>query len=281
MLAAAPVNRRSDARATALEPESPAMAEKIDLGSKYLDAEIRDRVLRVRIDRPERRNANTQEMYRGYKRAAILADGDPQLDVLLLTGTGDWFNVGGDMSGESEDPAGLATELDPTDHFPFRHLERCRKVVFAAVNGACHAGGLNLLMYSDLSIASDRATFRAPELLRGAPDPWIAARLPEYVGLGAAKYLLFTAARFDAQEAFQMGLIGKVVPHERFDEEVETVLDQIRLTGPKTRSTIKAEINRTLPAPNPEVFRRSILSAEMVEGMKAFIEKRKPEWPRD
>lgn len=223
----------------------------------------------------------TQDMYRGVKRAAILADGDPELDVLCLTGTGDVFAVGGDMSGEAEDPAGLASELDPTDHFPFRHLERCRKVVLAAVNGLCYAGGLNLLMYSDLSIASDRAKFRAPELIRGAPDPWMSARLAAYVGVGAAKYLLYTADVIDAQQAHAMGLVGRVVAHSEFEAELEVVLEKVRNTGPNARAMVKEDMNRLLPTPDANLFKRAILSPEMVEGMKAFLEKRDPDWPRD
>ncbi|TFH24654.1 MAG: hypothetical protein E4H03_03010 [Myxococcales bacterium] len=92
--------------------------ETVDLGTKFLVAGKKDRVLHVRIDRAEKRNALTQGMYRGLKRAAIIDADD--------------------------------AELDPTEHFPFRHFEQCRKVVVAAVNGLCHAGGLNLVMFSDV-----------------------------------------------------------------------------------------------------------------------------------
>ena len=73
------------------------------------------------------------------------------------------------MSGNAADREGLATEWDPTDQFPFRHIERCSKVWVARINGLCHAGGLVLTLHCDVTIASDRATFRAPELLRGIP----------------------------------------------------------------------------------------------------------------
>ncbi len=252
----------------------------VNLETKYLDAAVVDRVLRVRINRPERRNAMTQDMYRGLKRAAIIADGDPELDAMLLTGTDDWFCAGGDMSGHAENPEALASELDPTDHFPFRHFERCSKVILAAVNGACHAGGLNLVMHSDLSVASDNAVFRAPELLRGIPDPFMSARLADFVGLGAAKYLLFTGVRIDAKEAASLGLIGKVVPRAEFEEHVEWVLEQIRLTGPKSRTMVKEDFNHRLGMHDTNIFKRSIMTPEMMEGMKAFLEKRKPEWPR-
>jgi enoyl-CoA hydratase/carnithine racemase len=255
-------------------------ADRIELGTRHLEARVTERVMHVRIARPEKRNAITQEMYRGLKRAAVLADGDPELDALCLTGTDDVFASGGDMSGQSEDPEGLAMELDPTDQFPFRHLGRCRKTVVAAVNGLCHAGGLNLVLYSDVILASDRARFRVPELLRGVPDPWMAARLPAFVGLARAKYLLFTAGELDAHEAAAMGLVAKVVPHETLDEAVAHALQAIRRTGPKARADVKEEMERHVPTADINLFRRSLLSPEMVEGMKAFLEKREPSWPR-
>ena len=253
---------------------------RIDLGTRFLHASVRDRVLHVRLDRVEKRNAITQDMYRGLKRAAVLADGDAELDALCLTGTADVFASGGDMSGEAENREALAAELDPTDHFPLRHFEQCRKIVVAAVNGLCYAGGLNLVLFSDLAIASERARFRAPELLRGVPDPWIAARLPEFVGVEAAKYLLLSAEVIDARRAAALGLVARVVPHDELMADVENALEQIRLTAPQARAAVKENINRRLAAPDVGLFRRSIMSAEMAEGFQAFFEKRPPRWPK-
>ena len=252
----------------------------VDLGSRFLDAVERDGVLHVRIDRPERRNAFTQDMYRGLKRAAIHADREPHLDALCLTGTGEWFGAGGDMGGGAEDTDGLAQEWDHADHFPFRHFESCRKVIVAKVNGVCQAGGLNLVMYSDVSVASDRATFRVPELLRGIPDPYMAARLADLVGVGKARYLYFTAAPFDAHEAERMGLVGQVVPHDELDDHVEWALEQIRLTGPVARAAVKGDLNRDLRRPDLGMWKRIVGGDEMREGMAAFLEKRRPDWPR-
>jgi enoyl-CoA hydratase/carnithine racemase len=197
-----------------------------------------------------------------------------------VTGTDRWFGSGGDMSGEAEDPAGLASELDPTEHFPFRHLERCRKAVVAAVNGVCHAGGLNLVLFSDTAIASEDARFRAPELLRGAPDPWIASRLAQYVGIGVAKYLLYTGAEINAREAMAMGLIGRVFPAEGFAEAARDVCQQIRRTAPGARAMVKEAMNRNLPEPEAQMFHRAINSPELAEGLSAFLEKRTPRWPQ-
>jgi enoyl-CoA hydratase/carnithine racemase len=251
-----------------------------DLGSPHLRADGRGRVLHLRIDRPDRRNSFTQDMYRGIKRAAIWADEQPELDAVCITGTDEWFGAGGDMSGMADDPDGLSVEWDPTDQFPFRHIERCSKLWIARINGLCHAGGLVLALHCDVTVASDRARFRAPELLRGIPDPFLTSRLAEMVGVARARHLLFSAQEISAPEAGQMGLVGVVVPHDELDERVDAVIAQIALTGPVARAAVKREINQRLPVADVGLFFRAIRSPEMVEGMAAFVERRSPVWPR-
>jgi enoyl-CoA hydratase/carnithine racemase len=262
----------------------PAIGDPVvappDLGSPDIVVSVRGRVLHLRIDRTARRNSFTQDMYRAIKRAAVWADSQPELDAVCLTGTGEWFGAGGDMSGRSNDPEGLAAEWDPTDHFPFRHIERCSKLWIARINGVCHAGGLVLALHCDIAIASDRSRFRAPELLRGIPDPFLTSRLAEMVGLARARYLLFSAREISAIEAGNMGLVGVVVPHHQLDEHVESVIAQIARTGPQARAAVKRELNGRLAPPDVGLFHRSIRAPEMTEGMAAFVEKRPPSWPR-
>lgn len=253
----------------------------IDLQSKFLEGSKQDGVLRVVLNRPERRNACTIEMYHGIKRAAVLAENDPEIDALVLTGSGDVFCPGGEMGGQHEGGAPIDRETDGLDLLPFRQLELTTKVVVTQVNGLCQGGGLNMVLCSDIAIASDRATFRAPELLRGVADPFLAARLPNRVGVAKAKYLLFTAAVIDAPEAERIGLVTKIVPHDQLGSEVDKVLAQIRLTGPAARTAVKQEINRYFQPFDIPMFRRSLRSPESVEGFKAFIEKRPPRWPRE
>jgi enoyl-CoA hydratase/carnithine racemase len=256
------------------------MIEAPDLGSRHLVTEVRGRVLHLRVDRVERRNSFTQDMYRGIKRAAVWADGQAELDAVCITGTDEWFGAGGDMAGNAEDTEGLAVEWDPTDNFPFRHIDRCSKLWVAAVNGMCVAGGLDIALHCDVAIASDRAKFRIPELLRGIPDVFMADRIVAAVGLARARYLFFTAEPIDAHEAAAMGLVGKVVPHDDLDAEVERVLETIAKTGPNARTAIKRQINGRFPPHDMVLFNKHMMSPEMVEGMSAFIQKRDAEWPR-
>ena len=195
-----------------------------------------DRVLHLRVDRVERRNAFTQDMYRGHEAGRDLGRrARRELDAVCLTGTGEWFGAGGDMAGRSEDPEGLAAEWDATDHFPFRHIERCRKLWVAKINGLCHAGGLDLALHCDVPIASDRARFRVPELLRGIPDPFMSARLARRVAWPRPGACCSPPPRSTPPQAEAIGLVGEAVPHDELDATVEWVLEQIRRTGPRAR----------------------------------------------
>jgi enoyl-CoA hydratase/carnithine racemase len=252
----------------------------VNLGSKFLRGNLENGVLTVTLDRPERRNACTIEMYHGIKQAAVIAEKDASVDVLLITGTGDVFCPGGDMAQQPEGDSGLDAETDRWDLVPFVQLERCPKIVVCAVNGLCQGGGLDIVLTSDLSVASDRAEFRAPELLRGIADGWLSARLTAHVGVARAKYLLFSAATVSAAEAVEMGLVAKAVPHAELTRAVAEVIAQIRQTAPVARGRLKRDVNRGLPPIDLGMFTDSLASEEFAEGLRAFTEKRPPRWVR-
>src|SRR5512143_573334 len=250
----------------------------IDLGSTGLRATKSDGVLRVVLDRPERKNACTVEMYHGIKKAAMVAERDPEIDVVVLTGAGDVFCVGGEMGGKHEGGQPLDRETDGLDLMPFVQLERCPKIVLVAINGMCQGGGLVMTIMSDVSVVSDRATFRVPELLRGVADCYLGARLASRVGTARAKYLLFTAQYFSAAEALAMGLVSRVVPHAELEAAVAETVGWIRQTGPRARTLLKRDLNRQLPPIDMPMFADSLASDEVKEGFRAFVEKRPPSW---
>jgi len=254
------------------------MPTVVDLGSRFLSATIEAGVLTVVIDRPARRNALTIEMYHGIKKAAVLAGRDPAIDVLVVTGTGEWFCVGGEMGGKHEGSGAFDRETDGLDLLPFVQLERCPKIVVMAINGVCQGGGLNMTLMSDVAVVSERATFRAPELLRGVADPYLGARLAARVGVARAKWLLFAAQTIPAAEALAMGLVSRVVPHDQLAAAVAESVGWIRETGPEARTAIKHTINRQLPPIDLPMFTASLASDEVREGFAAFVEKRPPRW---
>ena len=255
-------------------------AERVDLDSKYLHASKERGVLTVVIDRPERRNALTIEMYHGIKKAAVIAGRDATIDFLVVTGKGDYFCVGGEMGGKHEDGQKIDRETDGIDLTPFVQLKRCPKTVVMAINGMCQGGGLVMTLMSDISIASDKATFRTPELLRGVRDSYLSARLVTRVGVARAKWLLFAAQYVSAAEALAMGLISRVVPHGEFAQRVEETLEWLRQTAPGARAAIKHDVNSHLPRLNDEMFVAGLASEECAEGFRAFVEKRPPKWTK-
>ena len=136
------------------------------------------------------------------------------------------------------------------------------------------------LLHCDVTIASDQARFRLPELLRGLPDPMMGERLVATIGLAKARYMIFTASEFSAVQAEAMGLVGAVVPHAELDDRVEWALQQIKLTGPGARALLKRTINSLVSTADMTVFAQVPIE-EMIEGMNSFVEKRSPVWRRD
>src|SRR3954463_3934039 len=183
-----------------------------DLGTPALRFEREGSIAWCTIDRPSARNALTPSMYFGIKRAVRLVNSDPDLAALILTGTGDVFAPGGDLGGRSEPGESLPDGIGQ-DVLPFLTIRDSQAPVIAAVNGICQAGGLLIAMLADICVASDQATFRAPELLRGIVAATYAAVLPAHVGIAVARDLLLSARRFDADEAARLGVIARVVPH--------------------------------------------------------------------
>jgi enoyl-CoA hydratase len=231
------------------------------------------------IDRPSARNALTPAMYFGIKRAVYLVNEDPGLAALIITGTGDVFAPGGDLGGRSEPGDSLPPGLGGQDVLPFLTIRDSPAPVVAAVNGICQAGGLLIAMMADIAVASDRATFRVPELLRGIPDATYAAALPAHVGIAVARDLLLSARRFDAAEAQRLGVISRVVPHDRLRDAAVQAVTEILQTAPVARAQVKRMLNERYGLIDYQtMFLALQQSAEPREGMRAFMEKRAPGW---
>jgi enoyl-CoA hydratase len=230
------------------------------------------------IDRPSARNALTPAMYYGIKRAVRLVNADPDLAALIITGTGDVFAPGGDLGGRSESDESIPPHVS-YDVLPFLTIRDSAAPVIAAVNGICQAGGLLIAMMSDIAVASDRATFRVPELLRGIPDATYAAALPAHVGVAMARDLLLSARSFDAAEARQMGLISRVVPHDELRAAAVEAAMQVLHTAPGARVHVKRMLNERYGTIDYQtMFWALEQSDEPREGMRAFMEKRPPRW---
>jgi enoyl-CoA hydratase/carnithine racemase len=249
-----------------------------DLGTTNLRLEREGPIAWCVIDRPAARNALTPAMYYGIKQAVRLVDRDPDLGALIITGTGDVFAPGGDLGGRSE-PGDAVPDAVGYDILPFLAIRDSPAPVISAVNGICQAGGLLIAMLSDICVASDQATFRVPELLRGIPDATYASVLPAHVGVAVARDLLLSGRRFDAAEALRLGVISRVVPHEQLREAALEAAWQVMQTPPDARLHTKRMLNAHYGTVDyPTMFWALEHSDEPREGMQAFMEKRDPWW---
>jgi len=253
--------------------------ERIDLGTPFLRLERVGHLAWCTIDRPESRNALSSAMYFGVKRAVQLVNALPEPTALLITGVGDVFAPGGELRGKVEDPNPVLEHLGVAEVLPFEAIRQSAAPVVSAVNGICQGGGLLIAMLSDVAVASERATFRAPELLRGIADTGYAAYLPPHIGIANARDLLLTGRRIDADEALRMGLISRVVPHEKLRDEAVSAAEDILRTAPEARLHVKRILHDRYGTVDRMTMDWSIFhGAEAREGMRAFAEKRAPDW---
>jgi len=253
--------------------------ETFDLGTPFLRLERRDHLAWCTIDRPKSRNALSPAMYYGIKRAVEWVNARPEPTALVITGTGDVFAPGGELRGVREDPNPVVDALAGSDVTPFEAVRHSAAPVIAAVNGICQGGGLLIAMLCDVAVVSERATFRAPELLRGIADSGYAAYLPPHVGIARARDLLFTGRKLDAREAVEMGLVSRVVPHDQLADAARAVAEDVLRTAPEARMMVKRMIHERYGAVDRMSMDWSLWKAgEAREGMRAFAEKRAPAW---
>jgi enoyl-CoA hydratase/carnithine racemase len=255
------------------------LADLIDLGTPFLRLEREGHLAWCTIDRPKSRNALSGAMYYGIKKAVSHVNKLAEPCALIITGVGDVFAPGGELRGVVEDHDPRFDFVVPSDALPFEEIRHSLAPVVSAVNGICQGGGLLIAMLSDVAVASERATFRAPELLRGIADTGYASYLPPHIGVANARDVLLTGRKIDAQEALRMGLIARVVPHDTLADAAREVAEQILMTAPEARMHVKRIINDRYGKPDRMSMDWSIFRGpEAREGMTAFAEKRSPSW---
>jgi enoyl-CoA hydratase/carnithine racemase len=253
--------------------------ETFDLGTPYLKLEREGHLAWCTIARPESRNALTSTMYYGIKKAVSWVNRLEEPTALLITGTDDVFAPGGELRGRADDDNEHMHYLAAGDVTPFEEVRHSFQPVVSAVNGICQGGGLLIAMLSDVAVCSERATFRAPELLRGIADTGYAAYLPAHIGVANARDLLLTGRRLNADEALAMGLVTRVVPHDELRARAVEVAEEILLTAPEARMEVKRILHERYGHPDRMSMDWSLFHREEArEGMTAFAEKRSPRW---
>lgn len=246
---------------------------------------LSDSVLTITVNRPDKLNALNETVITELGEAIAEADREAAVRGVILTGAGaKAFVAGADISElASQTPfEGKARSL--RGQAVFRQFERLRKPVIAAVNGFCLGGGCELAMACHVRVASDNARFGQPEVKLGiGPGYGGTVRLPRLVGRGRATQLLLTGEVIDAQEAWRIGLVNRVFPADRLMAEAESLLRGVLAMGPQAVACVLEAVDAGYEMSTPEAllleanhFGLLSSTADMREGMRAFLEKRPP-----
>lgn len=254
--------------------------------------DVADRVATVTLNRPAQLNAFSIEMMEDLLVTVRALREREDVELVVITGAGDHFMAGGDL----EDFATQCGPPPPTRLVTFRaiieeHVNPSVEIlqsldvpVIAKVRGACAGFGLSLMLGCDLALCADSTKFTTAYASIGLPaDGGMSFFLPRVVGRRKAMELLLLGERFDAAEALRLGLVNRVAPAAELDAETDRLVARLQ-SGPRRAY---AEIKRLLNSPpdltlegqlqsEAEAFARCAATADFVEGIHAFLEKRKP-----
>lgn len=243
-----------------------------------------DKIALLRINRPEAMNSLDAVMLHEINTAVDQAAADPEVEVILFIGEGKAFVAGADIAAMStmDEEDGMA--LGILGQQVFRKIETLNKPTIAVVNGFALGGGCELAMACDMRIASTRAKFGQPEVGLGITPGFSGTqRLPRLVGKAKACELILTGDIIQAEEAARIGLVNKVVPPEELMEEAMALAGRILKNAPLavqfSNRAIKSGLETDLDTGiglEAELFAQCFSTEDQKEGMKAFLEKRKP-----
>lgn len=213
-----------------------------------------DNVAWITLNRPERMNALNLEMIREWRCALIDSSQDNSVGVVVVTGAGRAFCSGLDLMAVKDEAMSNGTVpalYDELGHALIDTIQNIPKVVISMVNGVCITGGLEVVLASDLIIASEDARFRDSHAFWGMRPSWgMSQRLPRAVGVMRARELSLTARFFSAREAWQIGLVNRVVPADRLREETlvlaGTILDNSLESVAAIKHLYKRGFDKTL-----------------------------------
>jgi enoyl-CoA hydratase len=241
----------------------------------------------VTFNNPERHNAVSLEMWEATTGALAKFAADDEVRVVVLTGAGGKaFVSGADISKFASERASIeATRAyDVKTAAAFNSIYDFPKPTIAMIRGYCIGGGVGLASCCDLRICSDNSTFAVPAAKLGLGYAYAGLkRLVDIVGQSFAKEIFYTARQFNAQEAYGMGLVNRVVPAAELEACVKSITDMICANAPLTIKAVKFTVGEILKdeskrdvARVEQMVEGCFASRDYTEGRTAFMEKRKP-----
>ena len=249
-----------------------------------LKLEVENEIAVLTIDRPKALNALNTETLEELNEVSTEIEGRDDIKVVILTGSGEKaFVAGADIAEMINFTAPEARAFGMRAADPFFKVQNMREVTIAAVNGFALGGGCEISMACDIRIASDNAVFGQPECGLGIiPGFGGTQRLARLVGMGRAKEIIFTCQNIDAEEAYRIGLVNKVVPQAELMDTAKKMASKILRNGSYAVSIAKAAINNgyDMDIKNAVEMEANLFGVvndthDKKEGMSAFLEKRK------
>jgi enoyl-CoA hydratase len=234
------------------------------------------------VNRPGALNALNAEVLQAIAQAVGELAGKSK--AIILTGAGKAFVAGADIAAMQNLDGDEAAAFARKGHKVAEAMADFQGPVIAAINGFALGGGLELAMCCDILIASDKAVVGQPEVKLGVvPGFGGSQRLPRRVGPGIAKWLLMTGESVKADEALRLGIVDRVVAHDQLVAECRKIAEACLANGPVAVSMVKHLVDDGLDMPLDEAleleadtFGDAFRTKDQKEGMKAFLEKRKP-----
>ena len=268
-------------------------------GRDSSDGEARDGHLLVRegplasivLNRPDKLNPLDRRTVAALRRSVAELETDSAIRVVQITGRGKAFSAGGDLEGYQalyRDPEAFRRFLDDFEALN-RAIEDSAKVYMATVNGACVAGGLELMLACDLVLAAEEAKIADGHVNFGQlPGAGSSQRLPRTIGPLRAKYLVLTGRTIDGREAERLGLVTLAVPWAELEETAAALTAELAAHSPAGMKGAKYLINQGLKGGLDEglalekafVHRYATTEPDATEGLMAFAEKRRPVYRR-
>jgi enoyl-CoA hydratase/carnithine racemase len=252
--------------------------------SENILVEAQARVLTIRINRPDKKNALTQAMYSAMTAALRRGEAESSVRAILLTGTEECFTAGNDLADFASAPAG-----GPTVAIEFLHtLAAARKPVMAAVNGLAIGIGATLLLHCDLVYAGSAARFQFPFVNLGlCPEAASSLILPSLVGHRRAAELLYFGEPFGAEAARDFGIVNEIFPDAELLSSATAKALQLAEKPPAalraTKALLKGHTRAAVTeamAQEMQQFGPLLQGPEVKEAIAAFRERRKPDFSR-
>jgi len=247
----------------------------------------KDKVATITFNRPQALNAMNLKMVLEITEALTDAESDPDVRVLVLTGTGRGFCVGADLKEVREISGDVAKEREFNEAGPrmFGMVENFSKPVIGAVNGIATAGGFEFLLYCDLVVASEKARIGDTHANFVGIGPFACTIAPKKMGFRKAMELCLTGDIWPASECEKAGLVNYVVPEDQLQSKVKEITDKLTNKMPLGLQAAKVVLRQTLDGNLSATLKLALMEKDAIsktidfaEGMKAFAEKRQPKY---